>query len=62
MNDLLTIFKEVYVFIDDMTDFITFLAEGFSTVPTVFIILFSLTLVFAIAFGFFHLIVTIVTH
>ena len=62
MSELLNIFKEVYIFVDEMTNFVVFLADGFSTVPAIFIVLFSLALVFAIAFGFFHLIVVIVTH
>lgn len=62
MSELLNIFKEVYTFVDEMTDFVVFLADGFASVPSIFIILFSLALVLAIAFGFFHLIITIVTH
>lgn len=61
-SDLVTSFEETLTFVNDMSDFVVFLSDAFGTVPTIFIIFFSLALLFGIAFGFFHLIIEIVVH
>lgn len=61
-SNIIDSFKECFVFINDMANFVVFLADALGTVPAVFIVFFSLALLLGVAFGFFHLIVEIVVH